>query len=166
MRESSRYLTSVLTPISWGPNGWSGIKCSGSRPRLGIGEKREATICASSSNGSMQGINAGCQMLGDVKNSPLPTTHSRILLAQYSRLHHSTSLRRVSRPTTPPSPSSSLLMELTEGDGEGARESLGVGARLPSALFMTPFPRALLALSSLPTFDRLSLLPEPNLRHG
>ena len=67
----------------------------------------------------------------------------------------------------PPSPSSSLLVELTEGAGDGALESFGVGAKLPSALFMTPVPLSrFFALSSLPTFNRLSLLPEPNLRHG
>lgn len=39
--------------------------------------------------------------------------------------------------------------------------------RLPSVLFMTPLPfRMPFAFSSLPTFDKLSLLPEPNLRHG
>lgn len=100
-------------------------------------------------------------------HSPLPTTHRRILPAQYSLLHHSTSLRRVSRPTTPPSPSDSLGTDLTEDAGDGALDSAGVGAKEPSAPFMAPSPfNRPLALRSLPTFSRLSLLPEPNLRQG
>lgn len=138
-------------------------------PRLGIGEKKVATISESSSRDSdnMTTVRYCDRHKNGPASAPLPTTHNRILPAQYSWLHHSTSRRRVSLPTTPPSPSSSLLAELTEGAGDVARESLGVAVRLPSALFMAallfskPF-----AFSSLPTFDKLSLLPEPNLRHG
>ena len=128
-----------------------------------------------------------------VKSLPFPTTQSLMRLAQYSLLHHSTNLRRVSRPTTPPSASDSLPEpEPLEGVGEGTLDGIGVTAKLPSADFnsvplipLTPFTRlvpltvplspfdaltpvlnAPLAFKSLPTLDKLSLLPLPNLLHG
>ncbi len=60
-------------------------------------------------------------------------THKRIRLAQYSFDHHSISLRRVSRPTAPPSASDSLPEETAEGAGDGIRDGLGDGARLDVA---------------------------------
>lgn len=50
-------------------------------------------------------------------------------LAQYSLLHHSISRRRVSLPIVPPSASFSLLLELTEGEGEATRLGIGDGPR-------------------------------------
>ena len=103
-------------------------------------------------------------------------THKFILLAQYSLLHHSTNLRRVSRPTAPPSASDSLAADATEGTGEGIRDGnldeIGdavvlVFADAPLGViqpFTFEYPFSFpFALSSLPAFDRLSLFPLPNL---
>lgn len=100
-------------------------------------------------------------------HAPFPMTHSFILLAQYSVLHHSTNRRRVSRPTVPPSGSDSLEVDAIDGAGEAPREGMGVGWRLVFddgglSGFVVPFSFPL-ALRSLPAFDRLSLFPLPNL---
>lgn len=116
---------------------------------------------------------------GDI---PFPTTQSRILPAQYSLFHHSTNRLRVSRPTTPPSGSFSLLAEVLDGTGDGIREGSGEDAKLSlgeigdagtllsttiCAPFFTSFPFSLLAaLNVLPAALNVSRLPLPNLLHG
>ena len=100
-------------------------------------------------------------------------TQRRIRLAEYSLCHHSTSLLRVSRPTAPPSPSSSLkLEEDVDGAGDAAREAKGVAARLLELdplvdvfPLLSDFKRPL-ALRSRAALERLSMLPLPNLLQG
>lgn len=115
-------------------------------------------------------------------NVPFPTIQSRILPAQYSLFHHSTNRLRVSRPTTPPSGSFSLLVDILDGTGDGIREGSGEDAKLPlddtgdtGALppmavcvpFFIQFPFSLLAaLNVLPAALNVSRLPLPNLLHG
>jgi hypothetical protein len=101
---------------------------------------------------------------------PFPMTHTLILLAQYSLLHHSTNRRRVSRPTVPPSASDSLDVDATDGEGDAPRDGMGDGPRLvigdgPEPFsFRLPLPFSLpLAFRSLPALDKLSLFPLPNL---
>jgi hypothetical protein len=120
-----------------------------------------------------------CNRNGDI---PFPTTQSRILPAQYSLFHHSSKRLRVSRPTTPPSGSFSLLADVLDGTGDGIREGSGEDAKVPSdetgdagtlpstavcVPFFTPFPFSLLAaLNVLPAALNVSRFPLPNLLHG
>lgn len=87
-------------------------------------------------------------------------TQSLIRLAQYSFFHHSTSLLRVSLPTTPPSASDSLLADATLGAGELSLEGIGVGARFPFADTFSVFDAFFAA--SLPARVKVSLFPLPN----
>jgi hypothetical protein len=94
-------------------------------------------------------------------------THSRILLAQYSLVHHSTRRLRVSRPTEPPSESDSLAVDAMERAGDGILDGVGEEATL---LLFEGVPLASLsslpfAFRSLPACDKLSRLPLPNFRH-
>lgn len=97
---------------------------------------------------------------------PFPMTHSRMRLAQYSWLHHSTNRLRVSRPIAPPSASVSLLVEAMDGVGEGILE--GVDDEVASVdRDKTPSsPSNPAAFNVLAALDKLSLLPLPNLFHG
>src|ERR1700722_395839 len=61
---------------------------------------------------------------------PFPITHNLIRLAQYSFAHHSNKRRRVSRPTKPPSSSSSLLVDVVDGAGEAILDGIGEGLLL------------------------------------
>ena len=87
--------------------------------------------------------------------------HKRIRLAQYSLLHHSTSRRRVSRPTEPPSASDSLLFEAKEGAGECTREGMGerpwTGESFSNVRLSFPWD-----FNSLAVLDILSRVPLPN----
>jgi hypothetical protein len=151
-----------LTHFSSAPKGCSLIIGRRSRPRLGMGEKRVVASSVRSSSESAQSIqrrNWTC-----VGWYPLfPTMHKRILLAQYSLLHHSTSRRRVSRPTEPPSASDSLLVEAMEGAGEGTREGMGERPELrwveEPLIIPLSFP---LVFNSFAAIDRLSRCPLPN----
>lgn len=89
---------------------------------------------------------------------PFPMIQSLILLAQYSLVHHSSSLLLVSRPTAPPSASASLVAELSEGDGDGFLEGAklllreaDVGKSSPLVSFNKPR-----AFKSFAAFDKLS----------
>lgn len=84
------------------------------------------------------------------------------------------SLRRISRPTGPPSPSSSSVdEEEVDGAGDTGREGSGdVTTLLLTETFAeTPFEWPFVFnnpffCSSFAAFDRLSMLPVPNLLHG
>ena len=97
---------------------------------------------------------------------PLPITQRCIRLAQYSLLHHSINLRRVSRPIEPPSASNSLLADEPEGVGEGIRDGMGEGSLEVVKLF--PFERLVslslpFAFASLPAAVKVVRFPVPNL---
>lgn len=75
-----------------------------------------------------------------------------IRLAQYSSVHHFINLRRISRPTAPPSASAS------EGRGEGNRDVVEERVRSERAVSFTSS-----RILSLAALDKLSRLPVPNL---
>lgn len=79
----------------------------------------------------------------ETKDIPLPRMQRCIRLAQYSFVHHSTTRLRVSLPTAPPSDSLSLEVEATEGAGDGIREGLGDGAKIPLVAGASSLPCAL-----------------------
>lgn len=105
--------------------------------------------------------------------APLATTTRLIRPAQYSFDHHSISLRRVSRPTAPPSASSSLAAECVDGAGDATREGIGVGRALPFLELEPDVPNlgALLMFLAVLTAVlaasvNVFLFPVPNLNHG
>lgn len=91
-------------------------------------------------------------------------------LAQYSLPHHSTNLRRVSRPTVPPSGSASLEVDLEDGAGEGTLDGTEEDAAVPfTSMCLFSLPSAsnfVLAFISLPAALSVSRFPVPNLLQG
>lgn len=99
---------------------------------------------------------------------PFPTIARLIRLAQYSLLHHSMSLRRVSLPTMPPSASLSLFAELTDGAGDATRDGMGDGSKVllgvseRDARALSP-SSACFSFSDLAAAVNVALFPVPNL---
>lgn len=152
-----------LTHFSPAPKGCSLIIGRASQPRLGMDENRVVASSVRSSIESTQRIQRRI-WTGVGWRPPFPMMHKRIRLAQYSLLHHSTSRRRVSRPTEPPSASESLLFEATEGAGEGTREGMVEMSEStwrwePFSIVRMSFP---FIFNSFAAIERLSRLPLPN----
>jgi hypothetical protein len=135
----------------------------GSCPLFSIGENNLEASSESSSKDSIQCI-SNRKKEEPQSHIPLPIIHNLIRLAQYSLLHHSTSLLLVSLPIAPPSASVSLSLLATDNAGDAILDGIGDGATLgvlDTTLLSANLP---CACSVLAACDRLSLLPLPNFR--